>query len=156
MSKKPWDIEGDEKLFLSRRGGLQCVILRHYELRHLCGYVGVKRTHPYAGLDLNADEVGGLAVHGGVTWSKTKLPDALALHLNDQFERSVGWWFGFACAHAGDMTPGLDSKIRDRLPRFLRGAYRTMDYVQNECERLAFQLDRVARGKSPWPTGGST
>jgi len=34
-----------------------------------CGYIGIPSTHPAYGLDLNTPLIGGIDVHGGVTWT---------------------------------------------------------------------------------------
>lgn len=50
------------------------------------------------------------------------------------------WWFGFDCAHSGDMSPGY------RLAR-LHGrheVYRDVGYVSQQCESLARQLKNFA------------
>jgi hypothetical protein len=46
------------------------------------------------------------------------------------------WWLGFDCAHAGDVVP----QMREVLPSLNKfGVYRNIDYVKNECEKLARQ-----------------
>jgi hypothetical protein len=51
------------------------------------------------------------------------------------------WWFGFDCAHAGDMSPGLAAITRAiPMPEYLYDpdVYRDFAYVEAEC--LANQL----------------
>jgi hypothetical protein len=53
------------------------------------------------------------------------------------------WWFGFDCAHAGDMSPGLAAITRAiPMPEYLYDpdVYRDFAYVEAECEALANQL----------------
>jgi hypothetical protein len=46
------------------------------------------------------------------------------------------WWFGFDCAHAGDLAPDMT-----RHYAFERDeTYRTVQYVEGECTDLAAQL----------------
>ena len=50
------------------------------------------------------------------------------------------WWFGFDCAHLGDLVPerGGRSLYRDHSE-----TYKTVSYVQRECAALARQLADV-------------
>lgn len=50
------------------------------------------------------------------------------------------WWFGFDCAHAGDLTPGLQHAYTAYGPEI----YRTREYVAEQCASLARQLKEVA------------
>lgn len=52
------------------------------------------------------------------------------------------WWFGFDCAHGGDLSPKYAHKY---YSAFGRGEYRTVAYVQQQCVELARQLAEVAR-----------
>lgn len=103
--------------------GLPAVLaLTHHGL--LCGYVAVSRAHPLWGA---ADDEVDCDVHGGVTWSRDRLPAKPASADADR-----PWWFGFDCAHAWD------------APSF-GGTLKGTDYVVTECERLAEQLAARAR-----------
>jgi hypothetical protein len=133
---------------------------------HRCGYVGVPKGHPLFGVEYNestpllADAMkrakgeplgkrgmisllccepgeDGSAkpeivfdVHGSLTFSgggdKYPVVD------------SGLWWFGFDCAHLGDATKYLDD-----------GLFRSLDYVERECESLAAQI--VAVFQNPMP-----
>lgn len=159
LPQGPWADEPDSDRF--EHAGLQCIVHRQ-DLGHLCGYVQVPDGHPLHGkgyydpvpesLRPLLDEVmrgpvgkrslvsilcanlenGGridllLDVHGGLTFSGP---------LRDE----VGHWFGFDCAHAGDLSPGLNSLIDD-------GEYRDIEYVRAECRRLAEQLSAMWDGR---------
>lgn len=94
-----------------------------------------------------------LDAHGGITYSDacqgpichTPLPN----------ERRV-WWFGFDCAHAGDLVPGME-KIHAETDRMLgrttppsyrlRDTYKPMAYVRENVTALAAQLDRIGRDR---------
>lgn len=57
-------------------------------------------------------------------------------HLPEPGEPDNAWWFGFDCAHSGDLSPGYDFSRRYSY----ENAYRDAEYVANECRRLARQL----------------
>ncbi len=44
-----WDSEPDKKQWLDEATGLPCLIVRQREAGHLCGYVGVPKSHPLHG-----------------------------------------------------------------------------------------------------------
>ncbi len=46
----PWQKEVDELRWIDKSTGYVCLILRHQECGHLCGYVGVLPKHPAHGL----------------------------------------------------------------------------------------------------------
>ena len=53
------------------------------------------------------------------------------------------WWFGFDCAHAGDICPSIDYTSTAGT-RFLGDSiYRDVAYVTKECEQLAAQLQEL-------------
>lgn len=63
-------------------------------------------------------------------------------HKVDDGEDDNVWWFGFDCAHLGDVSPAYD-----RPGRGLSGAddtYKDIDYVTSEVERLAAQLSQLS------------
>ena len=115
--------------------GLKCLILRHTELGHLNGYVAAPRGHPCYGKDYERmpyDDLSPVEVHGGLTFSKE----------GDGDQRPEGyWWFGFDCAHAGDLVPLISRLLPNRLvpPRDWE-TYRNFQYVRRETENLAEQL----------------
>lgn len=133
----PWQDEDDEVSWAF--GDVPCRIVRNPHSGSLCGYVGIPPSHPWYGADC-MDDLGGVSVHGGVTWSgqfadatwATRTPDAT-------------WWVGFDCAHAWDVTPGF-TKLYGVQRDYPAGyAYRTMAYVRGEVERLAQQAIGAGR-----------
>jgi hypothetical protein len=60
---------------------MDCAIIRHSHLGHLCGYVKMPK-----GYELSEDDLYSLEVHGGITYDKNN-------------------WIGFDCAHSGDLAP---------------------------------------------------
>ena len=70
-------------------------------------------------------------------------------HLPEPGEPDDLWWFGFDCAHFGDLMPGLRAvlaEMRSKVPLVPPGmdeVYRDMDYVMAECAGLAQQLKQI-------------
>jgi hypothetical protein len=181
----PWDGEPDRLEFEAE--GLPCVMRRGFG-DAWCGYVGISGDHPLFGLPRNAliklpsswferrrgwqgtgpidvflhaasdrprDEFEialAFEVHGGITWSSD----------HPGGEKPDGrWWFGFDCAHAGDLQPqrlddgGLIDLMIEQMPEEARatmrkvmqkahdGVYRDQQYVVSECQSLAAQLIAV-------------
>lgn len=127
--KGPWDHEPDRKEF--KHAGLDC-LLQRTPMGHWCGYVGVGREHPLhgaSGSDRRTDE---LEVHGGITYARAC--NGVVCHKPAPGEPDALWWFGFDCAHFGDLSPGWKT-----------GVYRDIDYVEQQTRHLAEQL--AAKGK---------
>ena len=174
---RPWETEPSVDRW-EAYGFRCMILRTHAETANLCGYVGVKRDHPLygvrlgerstrleyllkrrmnetydsnrvpigtilkglAGMDIEPTPESALSVHGGLTFAakgRRKTP----------WDRSR-FWFGFDCAHAGDLLPGFISLYRrlseergaGNLFRTMAGVYRDFNYVRVETERLAAQL----------------
>jgi hypothetical protein len=127
VESRPWEKEPTEEKWVDEGTNLHCRIRRHPEYMHLCGYVGVGSDHPNFG---EGEDKLNLEVHGGLTYSSTE---------DDGIH-----WFGFDCAHAGDLSPGiLIHLLKTRITEYgyLRDeTYRTWGYVKAETLRLAEQL----------------
>ena len=124
----PWDHEPD-RIDWQHRSGLELLMLRSY-LGAWCGYVGIPPEHTLFGKRYL--EVEGLEVHGGLTFS-------------GKVDRRALWWFGFDCAHAWDLAPGLDLGLiageqRHSLHQTPWIVYRDEQYVRAQVESLADQL----------------
>ena len=113
--------------------GYKCLILRHPELGHLCGYVGVPRGHPCYGKHydhLPYEDLLSVEVHGGLTFSQAG---------NGKTWPAGYWWLGFDCAHAWDLVPfmanikGLESS----------GTYKNFQYVKQETKGLTDQIAKL-------------
>jgi hypothetical protein len=134
LENRPWEKEPNEEQWVDKKTGLLCRIRRHAEFSHLCGYVGVDSDHPKFG---EGEDKLDLEVHGGLTYSNTE---------DDGIH-----WFGFDCAHAGDLSPGilihlLETRILTEGYLNLRDeTYRTWDYVKTETLRLAEQLGGLTK-----------
>ncbi len=119
-----WMDEPDREDF--EHTGLKCLILRHHEFGHLCGYVAVPKGHPCHGKDYDHipyDDLIPVEVHGGLTFSREGD--------GDTWPKGY-WWFGFDCAHAWDRVP--------YMPVDLDGTYKNFRYVRRETEGLAKQV----------------
>lgn len=94
-------------------------------------------------------------VHGGITYSgacQEGDPATTICHVAPPGAAPV-WWFGFDCAHSGDLMP----RHAAEFPRaFERGTYRTLEYVIEEVHGLARELRAVQRATLPpvSPSGG--
>lgn len=136
--KKQWEEEPDYETFTHL--GYQGIIKRQPQLLTLCGYIGVPQSHPFYGRDYDS-VYGYLDCHGGLTFS-------------GQFPDFPHWFFGFDCAHAGDLIPStyqLMNELREKEDClstsifFQRDVYRNFDYVKKHVIQLANQLrdDRI-------------
>lgn len=104
--------------------GFKCEIKRHPRFGILCGYVGLAASHPAFDCDYDALD---FDVHGGLTYG--------ILH-DDGLK-----WFGFDCAHGGDLAPGMEP--------FEGDVYRNWSYVEAEVRSLAEQLAAMERSSVP-------
>jgi hypothetical protein len=139
----PWQDECDKLQWPDEETGLPCLIVRN-RFGALCGYVGVAEGHPWFRADYDIPEVD---VHGGLTFAAPCSPNedesSGICHVPDPGEPEHVWWFGFDCAHANDLCPGMLAR-ECALGLSTRGSeedeYRDMTYVRAECARLAKQL----------------
>lgn len=118
----PWTTEVDRIEWQNQETGFRCRIIRGF-LGALCGYVGVPKEHPCYRIPYG--KCSHFDVHGGLTYSDFMEEDESL------------WWLGFDCAHAGDFAPRFPE-----LSMRLQAEYRDLDYVKNEVENLARQLQR--------------
>jgi hypothetical protein len=128
ITDRPWELEPNRVEF--EASGLPCLIIRASLGRHLCGYVGIQPGHPWYER-WPADDV--LQVHGGITWVGT-----LRRHSSAPCGRT--WWLGFDCCHVGDAQPREFGPFN--VPH---GEYRTVAYVEAQCEELARQCVDMGR-----------
>lgn len=96
---------------------------------------------------------GKLDVHGGVTYAGD--PSHLR-HIPPDFPRGKWWAFGFDCAHYMDRMPGMEAMMARIAPDLDQShhehdEYRTLEFVQQNCEDLAKQLrEQHTLGGSGW------
>jgi hypothetical protein len=147
-----WDGEPDKVQWKDAATSMNCLMVRSYH-GNWCGYVGVPEGHPWHNRAYNEGEYpntpeGIIEVHGGLTYSdhcQEGPPEETICHVPDPGEPDKLWWFGFDCSHCDDYSPALESRIREYGRSYNRtGIYRHMEYVQEECARLAMQLARVS------------
>lgn len=130
----PWDNELDRKQWLDEATGLPCLITRTEETGHLCGYVGVPKSHPLFEKDFYQPDV---SVHGGLTYSAHC--QGHICHVVEEGEDDNIWWFGFDAMHGGDLMPRMSGS------RWVFGTpvYRDWSYMEREVLDLANQLNLI-------------
>ena len=93
---------------------------------------------------MNADE---LDVHGGITY--TKECNGHVCHITESDDNL--FWYGFDCAHAGDIVPVMNRDYEKLssllLQAFANDIYRNVDFVMRETKNLAEQLRGIIYGK---------
>lgn len=158
MIYEPWVGEPDREEWVDEITGLRCLILRHSSMRHLCGYVAVPEAHSLHGKGCS-DEVDLPESFKDRTYDKDRTPVIAMFCAGDALKRGKvnielaldvhggvtfagelrgeeGYWFGFDCAHSGDLSPGLSIEVGH-----MRGdIYRDIGYVRREVTGLAKQL----------------
>jgi hypothetical protein len=150
-----WDNEPD-KVQWQDETGLPCLAVRHPRSGNWCGYVGVTEDHPAFGRDYYDVDVD---VHGGLTFADKCRPgedDGHGIcHTPGPGEPDHVHWLGFDCAHIHDLAPGhiavmksLDIKEYATMKKIhgYQEIYRNLEYVQEECKKLAKQLASMKGG----------
>ncbi len=154
----PWTDEPDEETF--EHAGLACRIIRRSRSGHLCGYVRVPEAHPLYGKEYSdavpdsMRESAQAALQSplgkrGILSALVHTPEAPridilfdvhgSLTFSGELRGVEGHWFGFDCAHAGDLQPGYSLPFTSDDDE-----YRDIEYVRAECRSLAEQLAAVA------------
>jgi hypothetical protein len=111
----------------------------------------LEAPEPVSGI---GNSLGSIRVHGGLTYAG----------LRGEFDRGL-WYFGFDCGHYDDFMPALEARLKllyvdesmawkKRSP--YNGTYRDIDYVKNECQKLARQLKAMDNVKVPVFTSEGT
>lgn len=139
----PWETEPDHVEF--KHQGFPCIAHRG-PVGAWCGYVGVPPGHRAHGQHYREIE-DVVDVHGGLTYADACQGDIC--HKPAPGEPDDVWWFGFDCAHGGDVSPSM-VKLREERPDIFpeppllwfgtEEVYRDLAYVQAETRRLAEQL----------------
>lgn len=107
-------------------------------------YKRIRNDHPTyeCGWKLDHSPEARIEIHGGLTYSGF-CDGGRICHMAKEGEPDNVYWFGFDCAHAGDVSPGM-SAFRDQFNLSFLGEYpdkyRDVSYVQAETNRLAQQL----------------
>lgn len=149
----PWQNEPDKVQWIDEATGLDCLIVRS-PLGNLCGYVGVAPGHPLHGKDYG-DVDRYIDVHGGLTFADAcaeTIEDGRGIcHIAEVGRPDHVWWFGFDCAHCGDVSPKMRADMEERHRCFIHSPderYRDIGYVRSEVESLAKQLVQPALSAS--------
>ncbi len=168
----PWQDEPDELTWSDADTGHKCLIKRTWH-GNLCGYVGLSEGHPLYGknysdrIPLDDAPQPGLAASSGAiplllealhnyehgSDGKAAIDTIFDVHgsltYTDFWEDQDDglWYFGFDCGHCDDFQPGLIAvcELASGHTSVLRnyGTYRTIEYVQSQCSRLARQLKNL-------------
>lgn len=125
-----WSNEPDYAVYLDKVTGLDYVIKRIPPTGHLCGYVIIPDGKK---VDFTSDIIEDLEVHGGITFTE---PVEWYTDIESGFK--CDYALGFDCAHAGDLKP-LDLTMGS-VDGWI---YRDINYVQNECKKLARQIKNI-------------
>lgn len=140
----PWETEPDFLEFVDEGTGYRCFIQRHQDLKHLCGYVELPKEHKlYGETNIDNEFLLNLDVHGGITYANGILLKKSGVgFFTIPTHIEVDYVVGFDCAHAGDYSPyslpllGMNKIIGDET-------YKDINYVTNECKKLAEQLKEL-------------
>ena len=150
---QPWLTEPDRLEWKDEATGLPCLIVRVSGHGALCGYVAVLPSHPWHGVNYSAcanrppcaepfcnhaPDVR-VEVHGGLTYSGRC--QGKVCHVAAPGDV---WWFGFDCAHLGDLTPERPERLTLEPT-----VYRDIGYVREQVTRLAQQLAMIAAVRDP-------
>lgn len=133
-----WETEPDFLEFVDESTGYRCFIQRHPELKHLCGYVELPKEHKlYGETNVDNELLLNLDVHGGVTYANKKKYYVTIKAMCFTIDFVVG----FDCGHWTDYVPyslpwGMNKIIGDET-------YKDIEYVTNECKKLAKQLKEL-------------
>ncbi|MEE9238680.1 MAG: hypothetical protein V3U58_03880 [Thermodesulfobacteriota bacterium] len=133
--------EPDKAQWIDEATGLDCLIVRNGS-GSLCGYVGVPESHRLFEVDYDdakRKDDDYIECHGGLTFSdrcqQTDKPEERVCYVGEVANKTV-WWFGFDCAHSGDICPLFDMYMLHED----FATYKTFKYVQKEVTSLAAEL----------------
>jgi hypothetical protein len=162
-----WTDEPDEAEWIHEESGLPCLIIRHQAYGTFSGYFGVPPENPLykSDGDFLEEEITftGLSLPEGIVRDARKT-DPLTLPIQIEAAFLNYWFFGFDCAHAGDVIPMFRGRelagiLRRRQTQPLliasrvgRGTWRGPDvyrdfaFVRKEVEHLAQQAHELHRG----------
>lgn len=146
-----WDREVDKLQWEDEATKLPCLIVRNgFVTGALCGYVGVSKDHPWFGKSYSDLYDEDLFVHGGLTYSDFCVEDDKETgicHVSDDGIKR--YWFGFDCAHAGDLCPKMQAREKKMgwptITAPWDTSYKTIEYVKGQCIELARQIKAAAK-----------
>lgn len=114
----------------------KCFILRNKKLGFLCGYIVIKKNHPWFGKD---DQDIECKVYNGLTYSSQLEKDPVV---------GSGFFIGFDCGDFYDFIPAIDFSNEFKLRTLneigeLSGSdiitYKNIDFVKKELKNLVDQ-----------------
>lgn len=136
----PWQNEPDKIQWEDEVTKMPCLAVRNRYAGAWCGYVGVGENHKY--FAVSYEELYNLNVHGALTFSDFCDPsheeDQKICHVTGDGESDRIWWLGFDCNHMCDYAP--NDKWVSESGKY---RYKTLEYVKQECRKLAAQLVHV-------------
>ena len=130
IEHRPWENEPDFEEWVDKKTGYRCRVVRNESTLSLCGYVAVPIGNKVRGMSYQDAEEVGVYAHGGLTFGG---------------KMDGHKWFGFDCAHAGDLCPAFHMRRvieGSDYPDVVKETYRTFDWVKKETTKLA---DSIAR-----------
>lgn len=93
-----------------------------------------------------------VGVHGGLTYSDHCHGEIC--HVPAPGEPDNVWWFGFDCAHGGDIIPSFNAipgiHVMSSTSPFGE-TYKDVKYVRREVEELAKQLSQLVKTRENQP-----
>jgi hypothetical protein len=125
--EEEWETEPDFKE--GKYLGYSYNIKRHPEMKHLCGYVVVPKSHMLYRDENVCERI--INCHGGITYTGID---------------TGKWAIGFDCAHSGDKSPSLAHFLKNSPydNPYDSGVYRNIEYVERECYDIIVQLKQLS------------
>lgn len=151
---EPWTDEPDKAQWVDESTGLDCLIVRAWH-GALCGYVGVRPTHPLYGQPGRASVLAGFRTHARITYAalceEGDGEEPRVCCVAESGRSANVWWFGFDCAHPFDVVPSRVALLGHigltYAARTGPAVYRRFGYVREQVTLLASQLAAVQRGR---------
>lgn len=131
IEHRPWENEPNFEEWRDKKTGYLCRVQRNESTLSLCGYVAVPIGHKVRGMTYDEAGLAGVHAHGGLTFG-------------DNMDGRK--WFGFDCAHSGDLVPAFHMRRvieGSDYPNVVKETYRTFDWVKEETVKLARSLSSV-------------
>lgn len=139
-----WLDEPDKVSWTDEATGYPCIVKRHPQMGHFCGYVAVPEDHPHFGKDYGVPATRRCPseLTFAAPCSKDEDDAHDICHIVQPGQSDNVWWFGFDCAHGWDIIPATQSMsyLRSMFPG---ASYKDVEWVKNACEQLALDLKQA-------------